>query len=278
MTAPSHEQPDEAVRRDYCVAGSRAAPKYIATRTAERFAAFFLPHLRPGMALLDCGCGPGSITVGLARAVAPGQAVGIDLDPRRIELTQAYAAEQDVPNLRFETANIYTLPFPDDSFDAVFTTSVVMYLRDPLAALREMHRVLKPGGVVGIREPDHEGILYAPFDPLLTRFIELFDALVKHKGGNPAIGKQLGGLARQAGLVDVRATATFEVFSTPEARRQWGGALGGMVREENFIQQFVELGAERAELEQIGQAWMAWIEHPDGFYADPFCEVVGWKA
>jgi ubiquinone/menaquinone biosynthesis C-methylase UbiE len=51
-------------------------------RTAAREGAFFLPHLRPGMRVLDCGCGPGSITVGLAAAVAPGQAVGIDLEPR----------------------------------------------------------------------------------------------------------------------------------------------------------------------------------------------------
>jgi ubiquinone/menaquinone biosynthesis C-methylase UbiE len=48
-------------------------------RTVETNASFVPPHLRPGLSVLDCGCGPGSITVGLAGRVAPGQVVGIDV-------------------------------------------------------------------------------------------------------------------------------------------------------------------------------------------------------
>src|SRR5690606_39627737 len=72
-----------------------------ARRTAERDAAFLLPRLRPGMRLLDVGCGPGSITVGLARAVAPGETVGIDLVPDVLDEARARAEAEGVANLRF---------------------------------------------------------------------------------------------------------------------------------------------------------------------------------
>ena len=106
-----------------------------ATRTAASMAGFFLPHLCPGMRVLDCGCGPGSITVGLAEHVAPGEVIGIDLDPTHIALAQRRAAAAGLANVRFARADIYTLPFPDAAFDAVFCQSLLSHLREPAQAL-----------------------------------------------------------------------------------------------------------------------------------------------
>src|SRR5687768_14024627 len=86
-------------------------------RMAANCAGLLLARLQPGMRLLDCGCGPGSITFGLAAAVAPGEVVGIDLDPGSIDVARQQAAEQRMANVRFEVANIYVLPFPAGSFD-----------------------------------------------------------------------------------------------------------------------------------------------------------------
>ena len=83
-------------------------------RSAGKQAAFFLPHLRSGMKLLDCGSGPGSITVGLAKVVAPGQTVGIDSDSFQVECARIYAHEQGVDTIRFESGSVYQLPFADD--------------------------------------------------------------------------------------------------------------------------------------------------------------------
>jgi ubiquinone/menaquinone biosynthesis C-methylase UbiE len=94
----------------------------LALRTAAKEGAFFLPYLRPGMRLLDLGCGPGSITLGLAEAVAPGEVVGVDLQPSQVAQAQALSAARGVKNVRFEVADVYRLPFPDGSFDAVLPT------------------------------------------------------------------------------------------------------------------------------------------------------------
>src|SRR5262245_12667799 len=80
-------------------------------RTAEEAAAFLLPSLRPGMRLLDIGCGPGSITLGLAQRLAPGQVVGVDLSLETLEAARRSAAAQGIRNLTFEEGSVYQLPF-----------------------------------------------------------------------------------------------------------------------------------------------------------------------
>ncbi|GAC1314393.1 MAG: hypothetical protein NVSMB2_03760 [Chloroflexota bacterium] len=113
-------------------------------RAADQDAAFLISSLVPGMRLLDCGCGPGSITVGLAKAVHPGDVVAIDIAPVQLDRARQLADEHGASNITFQLADIYKLPFPDNSFDAGFAHNVLEHLRDPLAALREMRRVLRP--------------------------------------------------------------------------------------------------------------------------------------
>src|SRR3712207_1758805 len=109
-------------------------------------------HLPPGGRLLDVGFGIGTITVGFADLVATGEVIGIDVEPTQLERAQALAIERRVTNVRFEVADVYRLPFPDGSFDAAYANSLLQHLADPVAALREVHRVLRPGGVVGVRD------------------------------------------------------------------------------------------------------------------------------
>ena len=121
----------------YVQRGNPHLEAMFAERTASREAAFFLPYLRPGMQMIDVGCGPGSITVGLAEAVAPGNVVGIDFQPTQIEQARDLAAKRAVANVRFEVADAYRVPFPDHSFDAAFAHAVLTHLREPVRALVE---------------------------------------------------------------------------------------------------------------------------------------------
>jgi len=103
-------------------------------RTADREAAFFLPHIKPGMRLLDFGCGNGAITVGLAETIAPGEVVGIDVESSQVERAITLAKDRGVKNVRFEVGSVYELPFPPASFDAAFAHAVLQHLNDPLRA------------------------------------------------------------------------------------------------------------------------------------------------
>jgi ubiquinone/menaquinone biosynthesis C-methylase UbiE len=275
MTHSISESKDLAARETYTSAGSSAFARFIASRTAAKQATFFLPYLQPGMTLLDCGCGPGTITAGLAQIVAPGQTVGIDSNTMQLELALRQSAEQIVPNLRFETASVYTLPFEDNTFDAVFSHAVFEHLREPLTALQEIQRVLKPGGIVGVRSVDKDGQLLAPREPLLVRYWEMMFKLGAINGATTGRGKELGVLLRQAGFVRVKATASYDVYSAA----LWAETAAEILQEGNFVQQLLSQGlTDCTELETIRRAWLAWGQHPDAFFADAFGEAVGWKA
>ena len=122
-------------------------------RTAENSAAYLLDHLRPGMTLLDVGCGPGTITADLARVVAPGPVIGMDAEAKVIAEAAAMAAAADgvvvgagVGSLAFEVGNLFDLRFDDGTFDVVHAHQVLQHVGDPVAALIEMRRVCRSGG------------------------------------------------------------------------------------------------------------------------------------
>lgn len=125
-------QPTQAEKYSH---GYGAAAERMMERPVSVNIAFFLPYLRPGMSLLDCGCGPGTNTVSLAESVAPGQVIGIDIAESQIDLARAHAAEKEISNVRFEVGTAYDLPFPDASFDAVFMHTLLSHLKDPPLAL-----------------------------------------------------------------------------------------------------------------------------------------------
>jgi SAM-dependent methyltransferase len=246
-------------------------------RTAPHFAAFFLPYLQPGMRLLDCGCGPGSITLGLAAAVAPGEVVGIDVNAESIAVAQNHATQEGVANLRFEVANVYALPFPAGSFDAVFSYALLLHVSERGKALQEMRRVLKPGGLIGIRNDDLDGYLIAPPDPLLAQGWDLLGKLVLQKGGNARDAKRQRAWLNAAGFIDVQASASYECYGSTVATTAWSALFVSILL--NPENRFVEQGwVGQAMLDKIVAAWQAWSTDPNAFLARSWCEAIAWVA
>jgi ubiquinone/menaquinone biosynthesis C-methylase UbiE len=125
-------------------------------RTAENSAAYLLPWLKPADRLLDVGVGPGTITVDFAERLTDGPivgtVVGIDSASAAVSATLRLAAERGVTNLSVSVGDVYDLEFPDASFDVVHAHQLLQHLSDPIAALRQMRRVCRPGGLVAARE------------------------------------------------------------------------------------------------------------------------------
>ena len=158
----------------YSISDVQAQREYVETRSAAKWVGFFLPHLRPGMSLLDCGCEVGSITLDPAGVVAPGQVVGIDTDPEQLDIARSRAQRRGVTNARFEAASVYKLPFADASFDAALAHTLLVHLSDPLRALKEMRRILKPDGIVAVSDDDFSTLVISPSTPLLEKTLEVW--------------------------------------------------------------------------------------------------------
>ena len=248
-----------------------------ARRTAERNAAFFLPFLRAGMRLLDAGCGPGSITIGLAERVAPGEVVGIDVSAESIAFARGLADERGVTSVRFEVGDVYALPFEDATFDAAFSHAMLQHLAEPLAALREMRRVLKPGGVIGIADADlGSGVVY-PSSPGLERASDITIRLREAEGGTPLIGRRLRELLFEAGFPRNAAFVAADCDGAKETVERAAAWQAGYFEAAPFVERVTGLGiATEVEMREIATAWRAWGGHPGAFAARYWNQAVGW--
>lgn len=242
-------------------------------RTVENSAAHLLPHLRSGMTVLDVGCGPGTISADLARRVAPGTVRGID----RSEDVVRLAAESvgDVDGLHFRTGDVYALDSDDDAFDVVHAHQVLQHLSDPVAALGEMRRACRPDGIVAVRDSDYGAFSWAPDDERLARWLDLYRQVARSNGAEPDAGRYLKGWAMAAGFSRVEASASVWCFTEPDERAWWGGLWADRMRESALAGQAVARGLSTPEeLETIADAFHAWADAPDGWFAVLHGEVL----
>lgn len=135
--------------------------------------------LQRGWRVLDAGCGRGNYLPVIAAAVGPtGAIAALDLAPENIGAAQQSLAAWGLPTpVTTHIGTILALPFPDDTFDAIWCANTTQYLTggELMAALGEFGRVVRPGGLVAIKEGASQHLLYAPADPLV--YVRLVDAL-----------------------------------------------------------------------------------------------------
>ena len=178
-------------------------------------------------------------------------------------------------NARFEVADVYRLPFPDGSFDAAFAHAVLMHLREPVRALAEVRRVLRPGGIAGVRDSDWGGRIHAPATPLLEQWYVLTVRVRQRNGGDPFMGRHHRRLLLEAGFA--RAEATVSVWSdgTPEETRRRATFLKAQLQ--GFAPTALAEGwMDQTTVEAVVAEIDAWAERPDGLYVETLCEALGW--
>lgn len=236
--------------QSYTPGHSQNATDFMSRRSVQTHGQFFLSYLTPDVSVLDCGCGPGSITLSMAPLVAPGKVVGVDFGSSQIERATSSAVRAGIKNAEFRTADCYSLPFGDGSFDRVFSHALMEHLSDPVRAMKELHRVLKPRGIVGVCSPDWGGFVLAPPSAELSAAVDAYTDLQAKNGGDAQVGRKLGSYLAEAGFSNSQMSARYECYASL-----------------TFIGEYLALQLERAGDVRSAKVFRDWSQLTGGIFA-----------
>ena len=251
-----------------------------AQRDAANSCAYLLPHLdrlaatKPALRILDVGCGPGSITIDLARRYPSATVMGVEHDAGGPALTRARQAAQDqgVGNACFGAANIHTLRdmFAAGEFDVVHAHQVLQHCGQPVNALRQMRAVAAPGGLVAVRTADMSAISTYPVDQRgLREWQRLWLAVGPAHGVEMCAGALQYAWAREAGFdvggeKCVRTLGT-QQWVTREQREEFAGNLAERILDDAWKNSIIDAGlAAEEELQEVSGSIREWGSEEDG--------------
>ncbi len=244
-------------------------------RTVENSAAYLLSALSSGTSVLDVGCGPGTITIDMAGRVDGGRVLGIDPAQEVLVEARAEAERLGQRNVTFEVGDVYALGCADGVFDVVHAHQVLQHLADPVAALAEMKRVCRPGGVVAVRDGDYGGIFWFPEDREMDEWRDLYRQVARSVGGEPDAGRRLVQWARLAGFTEMTMSASAWCYASAEERSWWGTLWADRLTRSSFARQALGSGlATPEDLERLARAWRRWAASDDGAFVIGHGEVL----
>jgi ubiquinone/menaquinone biosynthesis C-methylase UbiE len=204
-----------------------------------------------GERILDVGCGPGFYLAELLDVVGPnGSLVGVDGNDGMLAVAAGRTAGH--ANVAFERADVCALPCADAAFDAALCVQVLEYVADPTAALREMHRVLRPGGRLVVADIDWTTVSWHATDgERMRRVLTVWDEHLAH----PALPRTLGARMRSVGFGDVRMEG--HVFAADRLDPQtYAGAsiplIAGFVADRSGVTKD-EVAAWQADLRKLDE-------------------------
>jgi len=148
--------------------------------------------------ILEVGVGHGIRARMMAEKFPQAQIIGVDRSDEL--LSEAMKQNQNVPNLSFVEADLYQLPFSNDSFDFIYARLVFMHLTDPITAIQSLKRVLRPGGRILIEDADRDCMFFEPIPTSFSNFWNKVQEGQRRLGGDPNIGRKLTPYFKKMGL------------------------------------------------------------------------------
>lgn len=245
-------------------------------RNLEKCGQFIIPYLKPGLKILDCGCGPGTITVGFCDYIKHGHVTGVDIADEQLENARKLANKLNLKNISFEYANVTKLPFPDNIFDMVFSHAIFGHMPDPIAVLQEQKRVLKPSGILVVRDACWSGTRKCvyPSSDLIAESMKLYVRPMFDSLADSDIGLKLGALFDQIGLNNIKHNISCEV-KVPQKIASF------FIEEMNtraYNKKLLQCGKLTVEqLKSYENAWNDFAKTAGAFYGLLWGEAIGVK-
>ena len=211
------------LKENYTPGHSASAFSFMAARDLESHGFFLLPLLQGGFDVLDAGCGPATISADIADAVFPGKVTALDISSSELDQGRRLAEGREIVNLELVAASVYEMPFPESSFNVVFSLDLLEHLSEPLRALEQFHRVLRPGGFIALSSPDWDAIEISPLPMALGRAINAYRDLEERNGGNSRAGFHLRQWLIEAGFAPISHGEWIEKYEEPRRVAQYLG-------------------------------------------------------
>jgi ubiquinone/menaquinone biosynthesis C-methylase UbiE len=157
----------------------------------------------PGSRVLEAGCGVGAQTVILGKNSPEASITSIDISGESAKKARLLAKKEGLENVDFQVANIFALPYEDETFDHIFICFVLEHLKNPLDALLSVKRVLKKEGTITVIEGDHGSSYFYPRSDEAMQAIKCLIDIQELLGGNSLVGREIYPLLNRAGFKNV---------------------------------------------------------------------------
>jgi ubiquinone/menaquinone biosynthesis C-methylase UbiE len=252
------------VLEGYAPGYGRDAVSMMSARTAAERATFAQPLFGPGMWVVDLGCGPGSITLGLG---AGSRVTGVDVDAGQVAMARDVARRAGRSTVDFLAASAYRLPFADGSFDVAFSHALFEHLAAPSDALAELRRVLKPGGRLALSTSDWSKARLRPKTANVDAALRGHYLLRRRAGGDPFAGRKIADQCAAAGFTDVVSRARYrEDMTYRDLARYVESRLDAAIADPEF-------GRDRDQLASAARSAWTWVRSGDGDFSQCWVEL-----
>jgi ubiquinone/menaquinone biosynthesis C-methylase UbiE len=247
-------------------------------RTLEKTFPELVAYLRAGLRVLDVGCGPATITMGVAESVRPGRVEGIDPEEIAILSARKLAAKRRIENIAFHVADTYQIPFDDNTFDVTYSHALFDWLSDPVSALKEQARATKPGSsICAMMCTQGSSVIYPEF-PALQKVFDSWALLADTRGSvyhDRFVGRRSVEIFKSAGLTELTLKPMQQQLwyaGQTDARAPLIPVMSDFLTEDSPLQpwhdKLTALGVlDERTVERARQEYAEWKQHPHSLFA-----------